>query len=90
MPEISRFFGIVIQMYREKEVRHHRAHFHAIYAGESAVYGLQPVELLAGRIPTRQRRFVEAWAELHEEELLSDWKLLQEGEGTKPIDPLTK
>jgi hypothetical protein len=90
MPELSRFFGIVIQMYREKEVRHHRAHFHALYAGEAAVFGLKPIEQLAGHIPNRQRRFVEAWAELHEEELLMDWKLLQEGEKTEPIEPLKK
>ncbi|HEX5316370.1 MAG TPA: DUF4160 domain-containing protein [Candidatus Kapabacteria bacterium] len=70
MPEISRFFGIVIQMYREKEARHHRPHFHAIYGNDLAVYALDPIELLAGNIPTRQRRFVEAWAEFHEESQL--------------------
>lgn len=88
MPEISRFFGIVIQMYREKEVGHHRPHFHAIYSGEAAVFALDPIELIAGNIPTRQRRFVEAWAEFHLEELLEDWKLLQEGEMAKRIEPL--
>jgi len=75
-------------MYREKEVGHHRPHFHAIYAGVAAVFALDPIELLAGNIPTRQRRFVEAWAELHLEELLVDWDLLQEGEMTKRIEPL--
>ena len=88
MPEISRFLGIVIQMYREKDAPHHRAHFRAIYAGESAVFGLEPVEFLSGQIPNRQRRFVEVWTELHETELLLDWKLLQEGERTNPIEPL--
>ena len=88
MPEISRFFGIVIRMYREKEVRHHRPHFHAIYADESAVFALDPIEFLAGNIPIRQRRFVEAWAELHHQELLEDWLLLQSGEPFNKIEPL--
>ena len=75
-------------MYRESQMRHHRPHFHAIYAGESSVFALNPVELLAGNIPIRQRRFVEAWAELHLEELREDWELLQEGGVTRRIEPL--
>ena len=46
------------------------------------------VELIAGELPQRQRRLVEAWAELHQEELTADWRRLQEGRRPEPIEPL--
>lgn len=88
MPEISRFFGIIIRMYMEAGGPHHLAHFHAYYQDEVGVYGLEPVELIAGELPRRQRRLVEAWAELHAAELLEDWEMLQSGEPPRPIEPL--
>ena len=53
------------------------------------MYGINPVERIAGSLPRRQHRLVEAWAELHMLELLDDWSLLQEGDQPNPIDPLT-
>jgi len=88
MPELSRFFGIIIRMYMEAGGPHHLPHFHAYYQDESAVIGLEPIELIAGDLPRRQRRFVEAWAELHQDELLADWKRLQGGLAPLPIAPL--
>jgi hypothetical protein len=55
---------------------------------EVAVFSLDPIDLIAGSLPRRQRRLVEAWAELHQDELLADWQLLQSGESPVPIDPL--
>jgi hypothetical protein len=52
------------------------------------VYGVEPVELLAGSLPRRHARLVEAWAELHQSELLADWVRLQGGSAPVPIDPL--
>lgn len=71
MPELSRFFGIIIRMYWEANAPHHNAHFHAYYQNDVAVFGIDPVELIAGSLPRRQQRFVEAWAELHQQELLN-------------------
>lgn len=88
MPELARFFGIIIRMYMEAGIEHNTAHFHAYYQGEAAVFGIDPVELIAGNISRKQQRFVEAWAELHQEELLKDWWLLQSGHLPKPIEPL--
>lgn len=88
MPELSRFFGIIIRMYAEVNAPHHQSHFHAYYQDEVAIYGLDPVELIAGSLPRRQQRFVEAWAELHQAELLADWNRLQSGERPIPIEPL--
>ena len=65
MPELSRFFGIIIRMYVEIGGPHHFPHFHAYFQDDVAVVGLDPVELVAGNLARRQRRFVEAWAELH-------------------------
>jgi hypothetical protein len=67
---------------------HRLAHFHAYYQDEAAVFTLDPVELLAGTLPRRQRRLVEAWAELHQAELLEDWRRLQQGRPPLPIAPL--
>ncbi len=88
MPELSRFYGIIIRMYVEVGGPHHRPHFRAYYGDEVAIYALSPVELMTGSLPRRQRRLVEAWAELHEDELLADWQLLQSGRLPVPIAPL--
>ena len=88
MPEISRFFGIIIRMYMEGGEPHHLPHFHAYYQEDVAVFSLDPIDLIAGSLPRRQRRLVEAWAELHQEELALDWDRLQGGEPPEPIDPL--
>jgi hypothetical protein len=88
MPELSRFFGIIVRMYMEAGGPHHTPHFHAYYQDDVAVFSLDPVELIAGSLPRRQRRLVEAWGELHQAELLADWERLQSGERPEPIDPL--
>ena len=75
-------------MYLEAGERHHLPHFHADYGENVAVYQITPVELISGSLPRRQARLVEAWAELHEEELLADWRHLQAGEHPLPIAPL--
>lgn len=87
MPELSRFFGIVIRMYVEPGP-HQAPHFHAYYAGAVAVFGIEPIEAIARELPTRQRRLVEAWAEIHQDELRENWERLQSGHARRPIDPL--
>ncbi len=69
-------------------MQHHTPHFHAYYQNETGVFSIEPVELIAGDLPGKQRRLVEAWAELHEEELIKDWDLLQSGRLPNPIEPL--
>jgi hypothetical protein len=88
MPELSRFYGIIIRMYMEVGQPHHLPHFHAYYQDDEAVFGLEPVDMIAGSLPRRQRRLVEVWAELHQGELLTDWARLQAGQVPLPIDPL--
>ena len=88
MPELARFFGIIIRMYAEAGDRHHLAHFHAYYQDDVAIYGIDEIELIGGSLPRRQSRLVEAWAELHREELQACWRSLQEGQPPAKIDPL--
>ena len=88
MPELSRFYGIIIRMYCEVGEPHGRPHFHAYYQDHVAIYSFAPVEIIAGTLPRRQRRLVDAWAELHEEELRHDWDLLLCGHSPSPIEPL--
>ena len=88
MPEISRFFGIIIRMFAEVGTPHHTPHFHAYYQDDVGIFAINPVKLLAEDLPRRQRRLVEAWAELHQNELKDDWSRLQEGQLPKPIQPL--
>ena len=88
MPEIARFFGIVVRMYAEAGESHHRPHFHAYYHDAVGVYAIDNVERVAGSLPRRQERLVLAWAELHEQELRRNWKQLQAGKRPFKIEPL--
>lgn len=88
MPELSRFFGIIVRMFSEVGQPHHRPHFHAYYQEQVAVVGIDPVEIISGSLSRRQQRLVEAWAELHQLELMTDWDRLQEGRVPLPIEPL--
>jgi Domain of unknown function (DUF4160) len=84
-PAISRFLGIVIAMYFDD---HGPPHFHARHADGGAkvrIDTLEPIETALGR---RQLRLVLAWAELHQEELLENWRLACAGERLQEIDPL--
>jgi hypothetical protein len=86
MPSISHFYGITIKMYWE-ESHHSLAHFHAEYAEYEASFDLAG-ELIAGDLPQRQLRLVQAWVELHAEELTADWELAASEKPLNPIDPL--
>lgn len=63
-------------------------HFYAYCQDDEGVFSVDPVELLAGSLPRRQQRLVEAWAELHQVELMADWEGLQHGRKPVPIEPL--
>ena len=88
MPEITRFFGIIIRMYAEPSAPHHRPHFHAYYQNDVAIYAVDSIEMIDGALPQRQQRLVEAWAELHQGELRDNWKRLQAGQLPYKIAPL--
>ena len=85
MPEISRFFGIVIAMYYND---HQPPHFHALYAEHEARISIDSLELLRGSLPRRAMALVLEWAALHRDELRADWDLSRSGARPRPIAPL--
>ena len=90
VPRISEFFGIAVYLYWTETGRHNAPHFHARYGGYEAVFSIPDAELLAGALPRRQRRLVEAWAELHAERLEQAWGRAVNNEPPGPIPPLIR
>ena len=88
MPELSRFHGIIIRMFWEPDAPHHRPHFHAAYQDSTVSVAIDTIEVLAGALPRRQQRLVEAWAELHQRELLNAWQAMTSEQPPGRIDPL--
>ena len=87
MPALSMFYGIIVRMQSEKGGRHHKPHIHAIYGDDEIVIALD-CEVLEGSIPIRQRKMLEGWMAIHEDELMANWKMLSAGEGYFKIEPL--
>ena len=88
MPEISRFFGIIIRMYVELGAPHPHPHLHAYYQNTVGIYRIDQIELIEGTLSRREQRLVEAWIVLHQNELLENWERLQSGELPFKIAPL--
>ncbi len=84
MPAISMFFGIIIAMYYRD---HLPPHFHARYQEHKAIFSLDG-ELLEGSLPTRQRKQVEVWADIHRDELGANWQLACDKAELFRIEPL--
>lgn len=87
MPELSRFYGIVITMYSEADGNHSLPHIHVRYGNMRAVYSLQG-ELLRGKMPSKQHKLVLAWMALHELELQENWHLASSKCACYRIPPL--
>lgn len=87
MPVLSTFYGIIVRMYREVGGRHNLPHIHAEYAGEEIVIALDGT-ILEGTIPKGKLKLLEAWMEIHHEDLEANWKLLSNGDQFFRIDPL--
>ena len=85
MPEISRFFGIVIAMYWDD---HNPPHFHARYGEHKAAIAIDTLTILDGSIPPRALGLVVEWAAQHKEELLRNWDSARRNRPLCKIDPL--
>lgn len=88
MPIISMFYGIIIRMYLIDTQHHNLPHFHAKYAEFEASIRIEDGEVLAGEMPRKQLRLVQAWIEIHRDELQADWELAVAGENPYKITPL--
>ncbi|MGH6636667.1 MAG: DUF4160 domain-containing protein [Gammaproteobacteria bacterium] len=87
MPIISMFYGIIIRMYLIDNQHHNLPHIHAKYAEFEASMGIADGAILAGELPRKQLRLVQAWIELHYDEL-ADWELAIGGKTPYKIAPL--
>ena len=85
MPEISRFFGIVIAMFCSD---HEPPHFHARYGSDRAILDIGTLAVLQGSLPPRVLGLVIEWAVMHREELSVNWVLAKGRSPLRPIAPL--
>jgi Domain of unknown function (DUF4160) len=85
VPEISRFFGIVVQMYYAD---HDPPHFHVRYSGQKALIAIETLAVLRGSLSPRALALVTEWAALHRAELMEDWALARAEAQLNPIAPL--
>lgn len=85
MPEISRFFGIIITMYSND---HPPPHFHVRYGAHRARFAIGSLLMLDGNLTPRARGLVVEWATRHQEELAANWQLCQQRRPLRPVEPL--
>jgi len=85
MPEISRFYGIIIAMFYSD---HNPPHFHARYGRHGVVVDINTLRILEGAIPPRALGLVIEWAAQHRQELLDDWRLARDNQPLRRIEPL--
>mgnify|MGYP000400976799 CR=1 FL=1 len=88
MAVIAMFYGIIISMYYFDKRQHHVPHIHVKYQGQEAVIAIPEGELLEGQIPANKLKLVNAWIEIHRDELMADWELASSGETVFRIEPL--
>ena len=88
MPTISMFYGILILMYYYDNKKHSKPHIHAEFGEHQATLSIEDGELLGGNLPKAKMKLVQAWIEIHREDLLANWSLAVAGEPVFRIDPL--
>jgi len=69
MPAISMFYGIVIYLYFYDDERHKLPHIHAKYQGQEASFSILDGAIICGELPQPKVRMVQAWIEIHREDL---------------------
>jgi hypothetical protein len=85
VPEISRFYGIVIRMYFDE---HPPPHFHALYGEHEALININTLAIISGKLPGRALGLVMEWALQHQEELGELWAKARRAEPLGKIEPL--
>ena len=85
MPEIARFYGIIIYLYVKD---HNPPHIHAEYGDYEALFEIKTMKRYSGKLPARAEKLVKDWIELHQVELLEDWNNANTGKPIFKITPL--
>jgi hypothetical protein len=85
MPEISRFYGIVITMHFRD---HNPPHFHAWYGEKSAKFSIKDLSIIEGKLPKNAISMVRKWAKKHQQELIENWAAIEAEGKLHKIEPL--
>lgn len=88
MPVISMFYGIIISLYYFDNKQHKLPHIHAKYGEFESVFSIASGETIEGNLPSKKIKLVEAWIEIHREDLTANWELAVSGQRIFPVDPL--
>ena len=88
MPVISMFYGIVIMMFFIDNKKHKKPHIHVRYQNQEAVLSIPEGDVLEGTIKSNKLKLIQAWIEIHKEDLMADWEIAVKGELPFPIEPL--
>lgn len=88
MAIIAMFYGIIVSMYYLDNKRHHSPHIHVKYQEQDVVLSIPDGEVLEGSLKPNKMKLVQAWIEIHKDELMADWELACRGETIFKIDPL--
>ena len=88
MPVISMFYGVIVLMYYFDNRKHHQPHIHVQYSDEEAVISIPEGSLMEGSLRRAKLKLVQAWIEIHQDELMADWELAVNGQQVFKIDPL--
>lgn len=88
MPTISMFYGLIICMYYMDNKQHKTPHIHVQYQDDEVIVAISDGQVLGGSIPISKMKLLQAWIELHRDELIADWQLAVSGESVYKIDPL--
>ena len=88
MAVISMFYGIIVSLYSFDNRRRHKPHLHAKYQDAELVISIPDGAVLAGALPPNKMKLIQAWIEIHQDELMADWELATSGKEVFKIDPL--
>jgi hypothetical protein len=88
MPVISMFYGLIIAMYYLDTKQHNLPHIHVKYAEMEGIYEIPTGKLIEGSLPSNKEKLIQAWIEIHQEDLMANWQLAVTGNQIFRIEPL--
>jgi len=88
VPVISMFYGIIVMMFFIDNKKHKKPHIHVKYQEQEAVISIPDGEVLEGEFKSNKLKLVQAWIEIHKEDLMADWELAVNGQIPLNIEPL--
>jgi hypothetical protein len=88
MAVIAMFYGIIVSMYYFDNRQHHVPHVHVKYQDQEVVLSIPDGQVLEGELKANKLKLVQAWIEIHQDDLMADWELASSGENIFRIEPL--